>query len=200
MAQPNEVSGARCQKRRCQVPGTRCWRKPPGPSPQNPEPMEVPMSLVKKPEMTEKKVAANRRNQKLCNGPVIGRAPRAHPRRPPAFWLQRAGGGGGDARPGRRSGRLPGTAGSALGGMESRRRLAGGRGDRSGAGPVADESRRPHAGRLRRAPGPGSEQRAAGPAARADDAPEDDGGKIKAARRIGGARALRHHAGKTWRR
>ncbi len=28
------------------------------------------MSLVKKPEMTEKKVAANRQNQKLCNGPV----------------------------------------------------------------------------------------------------------------------------------
>jgi hypothetical protein len=28
------------------------------------------MSLVKKPEMTEKKVAANRRNQNLCNGPV----------------------------------------------------------------------------------------------------------------------------------
>ncbi len=29
------------------------------------------MSLVKKPEMTEKKVAANRRNQNLCNGPVV---------------------------------------------------------------------------------------------------------------------------------
>ncbi len=28
------------------------------------------MSLVKKPEMTEKKVAANRRNQQLCNAPV----------------------------------------------------------------------------------------------------------------------------------
>ena len=28
------------------------------------------MSLVKKPEMTEKKVAANRQNQELCNGPV----------------------------------------------------------------------------------------------------------------------------------
>ena len=28
------------------------------------------MSLIKKPEMTEKKVAANRRNQNLCNGPV----------------------------------------------------------------------------------------------------------------------------------
>jgi hypothetical protein len=29
------------------------------------------MSLVKKPEMTEKKVAANRRNQNLCNPPVV---------------------------------------------------------------------------------------------------------------------------------
>ena len=28
------------------------------------------MSLVKKPEMTEKKVAANRRNQNLCNAPL----------------------------------------------------------------------------------------------------------------------------------
>ena len=28
------------------------------------------MSLIKKPEMTDKKVAANRRNQSLCNGPV----------------------------------------------------------------------------------------------------------------------------------
>jgi len=29
------------------------------------------MSLIKKPAMTEKKVAANRRNQSLCNGPLV---------------------------------------------------------------------------------------------------------------------------------
>jgi hypothetical protein len=28
------------------------------------------MSLVKKPEMTEKKLVANRRNQNLCNAPL----------------------------------------------------------------------------------------------------------------------------------
>ncbi len=29
------------------------------------------MSLVKKREMTEKKVAANRRNENLCDGPAV---------------------------------------------------------------------------------------------------------------------------------
>ena len=136
------------------------------------------MSLVKKHEMTEKHLAANRRNQKLCHGPVTAegreRIRAAHLRH--GFYAQAE-----EAALralGEDPAQYPGTAGGTLGGMEARRRHAGGIGDPSAAVHVADESRRPHAGRLRRAAGPGHEQRAAGPAAREDDAAQDDGGEF----------------------
>ena len=152
------------------------------------------MSLIKKHEMTEKKLAANRQNQKLSHGPVTDegreRIRAAHLRH--GFYAQaeevalRALG----EDPAQFQELVEGLweewnpAGSMQEGLVIRLARATwlmNRADRMQEGYAVRQAQDVSSGRR-------------GPAARADDAPEDDGGKIAPARPIGGARALRHHS------
>jgi len=152
------------------------------------------MSLVKKPEMTEKKVAANRQNQELCNGPVTDER-----RERICAALRRF---GFDAQKEeiamRALGEEPADFQELLEGLWGEYNPAGASQEgvviSLGRAMLADESRRPHAGGLRRAAGPGGDHRPGGPAARSDDATEDDGGDFAPARPVGRAQALHHHS------
>ena len=152
------------------------------------------MSLIKKPEMTDKKVAANRRNQKLSHGPAtaegkarIGAAQLRH-----GFYAQ--------AQEGalRCLGEDPAHFEELLAGLRQEFTPAGtlqeelvivwrgclwltDRADRSQEGACpAPRQQRGHWTRQ--------------PPARPHDAAQDDGGKSALARPLGGVLALRHHA------
>ena len=110
------------------------------------------MSLVKKPTMTEKKIAANRSNGGLSQGPATAegkaRMGAAHLRHGFYAKAQETALRGLGEDPAHFEELLARTPP----GIHARRHLAGGIGEPSGAGPVADGSRRPLAGGRRAAP------------------------------------------------
>ena len=151
------------------------------------------MSLVKKPEMTEKKVAANRRNQKLCNAPVTDER-----RERIRAALRRFGFNAQAEEVAMRGlGEDPADFQELLEALWEEWNPVGSLQEgvviRLARVMWLDEPRRSLAGGRRAAPRPKRRPGTRQPAARPHDAPQDDGGNSALARPLRGGLALRHH-------